>query len=132
MNRYLALGALGLGLMVSPLLSRIATGTVPQQPKIGIIDIEKTMSETPAGKRAAKKFEDARKTKQDDLDKKKKEFLKANEEFAKSKNVLKPEVAQKKQEELEKAYAELGKHAATLERELVVENAKMAQELMKQ
>ena len=43
MNRYLALVCLGLGLMVSPLLSGLATSAVPA-PKIGIIDIDSTLS----------------------------------------------------------------------------------------
>jgi len=131
MNRFLALGLLGAGLMVSPLLS-VATSAVPQQPKIGVIDIEKTLSDTPAGKRAAASFQKTQKDKQGELDKKKKEFLTANQDFEKQKSVLKPDVAQQKQADLEKAYAELGKLAATLERDLAVENAKLTQDLLKQ
>ena len=132
MNRYLALGCLGVGLMMSPLLLDLASSAVPQQPKIGVIDIEKTLSDTPAGKRAAASFQKTQKTKQDELDKKKKEFLTANQDFEKQKSVLKPDVLQKKKEELEKQYAELGKLAATLERDLAVENAKLTQDLLKQ
>jgi len=132
MKRYFALGVLGVGLMVSPLLVSIGNSAVPQQPKIAVIDIEKTLAETPAGKRAAASFEKTQKTKQDELDKKKKEFLAANQDLEKQKSVLKPEVLQKKQEDLEKQYAELGKLAATLERDLAVENAKLTQELLKQ
>ena len=46
--------------------------------------------------------------------------------------MLKPEVLQQKQADLEKQYAELGKLAATLERDLAVENAKLTQDLLKQ
>jgi outer membrane protein len=130
MNRYLALGLLGAGLMVSPLMS-VATSAVPQQPKIGVIDIEKTLSDTPAGKRAAASFQKIQKDKQAELDKKKKEFLTANQDFEKQKSVLKPDVAAQKQAELEKAYGELGKLAATLERDLAVENQKLTTDLLK-
>ena len=68
MNRYLALGCLGLGLMVSPLLSGLSTGAVPT-PKIGVIDLDNTLSSTPAGKRANDAFEKTRKAKQAELDK---------------------------------------------------------------
>jgi outer membrane protein len=132
MNRYVALGALGVGLMMSPLFLDFASSAVPQQPKIGVIDIEKTLQETPAGKRANENFEKTRKAKQDELDKKKQEFLKANDDLQKQASVLKPDVLQKKKDELEKQYAELGKLAATLERDLAVENAKLTQELLKQ
>ena len=67
MNRYLALGCLGLGLMVSPLLSGLATSAVPA-PKIGVIDIDNTLSSTPAGKRASDAFDKTRKAKQAELD----------------------------------------------------------------
>ncbi len=69
MNRYLALGCLGLGLMVSPLLGAAAESAVPSSLKIGIIDIENTLSTTPAGKRANEAFEKGRKAKQPILDK---------------------------------------------------------------
>ena len=73
MNRYLALGCLGLGLMVSPLLSGLSTGAVPA-PKIGVIDLDNTLSTTAAGKRANDSFEKTRKAKQTELDKKQEEL----------------------------------------------------------
>jgi hypothetical protein len=44
MNRFTALGCLGLGLMMSPLLGHFANSAVPASPKIGAIDIERTLS----------------------------------------------------------------------------------------
>ena len=49
MNRYLALATLGVGLMVSPLLGGLARSGVPA-PRIGVIDLDNTLSTTPAGK----------------------------------------------------------------------------------
>ena len=114
MNRYLALGCLGLGLMVSPLLSGQATSAVPA-PRIGVIDIDNTLSSTPAGKRASDAFEKTRKTKQAELDKKQDELKKADADLQKQKAVLKPEQTYVK-----------------LERALAEERAKLIQDLLKQ
>ena len=80
MNRYLALGCLGLGLMVSPLLSGLSTGAVPA-PKIGVIDLDNTLSSTPAGKRANDAFEKTRKAKQSELDKAQQDLKAADAEL---------------------------------------------------
>src|SRR5262249_16894612 len=63
MTRYVALGCLGFGLMVTPLLTKPAHSTVPA-PSIGVIDLDNTLSSTPAGKRANDAFEKTRKGKQ--------------------------------------------------------------------
>ncbi len=84
MNRYLALGCLGVGLMVSPLLSGLAGSAVPANVKIGVIDIDNTLSSTPAGKRANDQFEKARKAKQGELDKKQQELKRAKKERQKT------------------------------------------------
>src|SRR3954470_24814154 len=104
MNRYLALGCLGLGLMVSPILSGFATSAVPTNPKIGLIDIDNTLSSTPAGKRANEAFEKTRKTKQAELDKHQEELKRAQADLEKQKGVLKPEVFDQKRQELEKKF----------------------------
>src|SRR5436309_3470998 len=121
MNRYLALGCLGLGLMVSPLLGGIgsrAVGAVPANPKIGIINIEETLSTTPAGKRANEAFEKTRKTKQATLDKQQEDIKKADADLQKQKAVLKPEVFDSKRQELEKKFVDLQQTYVKLEREL--------------
>src|SRR3954471_3048800 len=107
MNRYLALGTLGLGLMVSPLLAGIGNGAVPASPKIGIIDIENTLSTTPAGKRANEQFEKNRKAKQAELDKQQTELKKAGADLDKQQAVLKPDVFKAKRDELEKKFVAL-------------------------
>jgi outer membrane protein len=131
MNRYLALGCLGLGLMVSPLLSGLSTGAVPA-PKIGVIDLDSTLSSTPAGKRANDAFEKTRKAKQTELDKKQEELKKADADLDKQKAILKPEVYQQKRQDLEKRFVELQQVYVKLERDLAGERTKLIQDLLKQ
>ena len=131
MNRYLALGCLGLGLMVSPLFSGLATSAVPV-PRIGIIDIDNTLSSTPAGKRASNAFEKTRKAKQSQLDRQQNELKKADADLQKQQSVLKPEVFAKKRQELEKKFVDLQQTYVKLERELAGERAKLIQDLLKQ
>jgi len=131
MNRYLALGCLGLGLMVSPILSGMATSAVPS-PKIGVIDLDQTLANTPAGKRASEAFDKTRKAKQSQLDKQQNDLKKADADLDKQKAVLKPDVYQQKRQELEKKFVELQQTYVKLERELAGERAKLIQDLLKQ
>lgn len=139
MNRYLArslaLGCLGLGLLVSPLLGGIgsrAIGAVPANPKIGIINMEETLSNTPAGKRANDAFEKTRKAKQATLDKQQEELKKANADLEKQKAVLKPEVFDAKRQDIEKRFVDLQQTYVKLERELAQDRTKLIDDLIKQ
>jgi outer membrane protein len=132
MNRYLALIFLGVGLMVSPLFDRIGNTAVPANPKIAIIDIENTLSTTPAGKRANESFEKTRKTKQAMLDKQQEEIKKADADLVKQRAILKPEVFETKRQELEKRFVDLQQTYVKLERELAQDRAKLIQDLLKQ
>jgi Skp family chaperone for outer membrane proteins len=126
------LGVLGLGLMVSPLFVQVASGTVPQQPKIGSIDVQRTFAESAAGKRTNAAFEKTRKDKQADLDKKKDEFVKAKSDLEKQASVLKPEVLAQKKQELEKQLMALQEFANKLDRDLAVEEQKALDGLLAQ
>jgi outer membrane protein len=130
MNRYVALGCLGLGLMVSPLLNGLARSAVPA-PKIGVIDLDNTLSTTPAGKRANDAFEKTRKGKQGDLDKKQDELKRATADLDKQKAVLKPDVYEAKRAVIEKSFVELQQTYVKLERELAGERTKLIQDLLK-
>src|SRR5512140_1814683 len=134
MNRYVALGCLGLGLMVSPLLGGmgIGNGAVPANPKIGLINIEDTLSNTPAGKRANEAFEKTRKTKQGLLDKQQEDLKKADADLVKQKTMLKPEMYESKRQELEKKFVDLQQTYVKLERELAQDRTKLIQDLLKQ
>jgi len=131
MNRYLALGVLGVGLMVSPLLIGLAKSAVPA-PKIGVIDLDNTLSTTPAGKRANDAFEKTRKAKQSELDKQQQQLKAAAADLEKQKAVLKPEAFNAKQEELQKRFVELQQVYVKLERDLAGERTKLIQDLLKQ
>lgn len=132
MNRYLALGCLGLGLMVSPLLSGLAGSAVPANPKIGVIDIDNTLTTTPAGKRANEAFEKQRQAKQAELDKHKDELKRAESDLERQKAVLKPEVYQQKFEELQQQAVALQETYMKLERELAESRTKLIQDLLRQ
>ena len=132
MNRYTALACLGLGLMVSPLLGGLATSAVPANPKIGIIDIENTLSQSVSGKRANDAFEKTRKAKQAELDKRQEDLKKADADLDKQKTVLKPEMYAAKRQELEKKFVDLQQTYVKLERELASDRTKLIQGLLKQ
>ncbi len=132
MNRYLALGCLGVGLMVSPLLSGLAGSAVPANVKIGVIDIDNTLSSTPAGKRANDAFEKARKAKQSELDKQQQDLKRAESDLEKQKQVMKPEAFAQKREELEKQFVALQQTYVKLEKDLAGERTKLIQDLLKQ
>jgi outer membrane protein len=130
MNRYAALACLGLGLMVSPLLAGIGNSAVPASPKIGIINLEETLSKTPAGQRARETFEKTLKTKQALLDKQQEDIKKANADLEKQKSVMKPEMFEAKRQELEKKFVDLQQTYVKLERELATDRGKMMQDLV--
>jgi len=131
MNRYLALGVLGVGLMVSPLLIGLAKSGVPA-PKIGVIDLDNTLSTTPAGKRANEAFEKNRKAKQAELDKQQQDLKAAAADLDKQKAVLKPEAYAQKHADLEKKFVDLQQVYVKLERDLAGERTKLIQDLLKQ
>lgn len=126
-----ALGiALGLGLVAAPLVGRHEVSAVPSNMKIGVVDLEKTLYETPAGKRASEAFDKTRKAKQSELDKKQKELQKAAAELDKQAAILKPDVLAQKKGELEKKFVELQQVYMKLERDLAGERTKLVQDLL--
>jgi len=131
MKRYTALGFLGLGLMVSPMLSGLGHSAVPASPKIGVIDIENTLSTTPAGKRANDEFDKTRKSKQAELDKQQEALKQASADLDKQKAVLKADVYETKRSELEKKFVDLQQTYVKLERELAAARTELVQKLLK-
>ena len=132
MNRKEALGSLGLGLMVAPLLGGVAKAGVPANQKIGVIDIDETLATTPAGKRANDAFEKTRKAKQAELDKQQTDLKRAEQDLEKQKPVLKQDVFDQKRQELEKKFVDLQQTYLKLEKDLQAERAKLIQDLLKQ
>jgi outer membrane protein len=109
-----------------------ARGTVPSNPKIAVIDIDQTLQNTPAGKRASDAFEKTRKTKQDQLDKQQQDLKRAEQDLEKQKPVLKADAYEAKRQELEKKFVDLQQTYLKLEKDLNSERAKLIQDLIKQ
>ena len=130
MNRFLALGCLGIGLMVSPFATQLASSAVPSNPKIGLLDIERMLTETPAGKRANDAFEKTRKAKQAELDKNQADLKKADADLDRQASVMKPEVVAAKKTDLEKQFVALHQTYVKLERDLAGERTKLVHDLL--
>src|SRR5687767_5574073 len=132
MNRFAAIALLGLGLVASPIIGDIvAADAGPTAVKVAVIDLERTLYETPAGKRASTAFDATRKKKQGELDTKQKELQSMAAQLDKQANVLKPEVLKEKRGELEKRFVEVQQLYVKLERDLAGERAKLIQDLLK-
>ncbi len=122
--------AAGVALVASPLIGSV-TAAGPTATRIASIDLERTLYDTPAGKRASAAFDKTRKTKQSELDKKQKDLQKAAAELDKQAAVLKPEVLAQKKGVLEKQFVELQQVYVKLERSLAEERTKLIQDLLK-
>ncbi len=135
MNRIaiFVLGALGALLLAAPLagIGDRSADAGASTVKIAIVDLEKTLYDTPAGKRASEAFDKTRKAKQAELDKKQKALQKAAAELDKQAAVLKPDVLAQKKAELEKQFVELQQVYVKLERSLAEERTKLVQDLLK-
>jgi outer membrane protein len=134
MNRFHALLLVGAALLAAPAALELARPAIAggTSVNVGVINLERTLYETPAGKRADEKFEKTRKAKQAELDKKQKELQKSAAELDKQAAVLKPEVLKEKRAELQKRFVELQELYVKLEKDLAAERAKLVQELLKQ
>lgn len=118
--------------MLSPLLTSMGRTAVPSSPKIGVIDLDNTLSTTPAGKRANDLFEKTRKTKQGDLDKEQDDLKRAAADLEKQKAVLKPDAYAAKRDELEKRFMALQGTLQKLEKDLAAERQTLMAGLLKQ
>ena len=129
MNRYAALGCLGLGLMVSPLLGGIGRSAVPEGTKIAVIDLQSLLDTTPAGKRTTEAFEKSKKTKQVTLSKGEEELNKSRTDLLKKKTVMKPEAFDAEWQGLEKKFVDLQETKLKLERELAEDYTRLSKDL---
>ncbi|MEM9488487.1 MAG: OmpH family outer membrane protein [Myxococcota bacterium] len=129
MHRSLAIAFLGIALIIGGVVS--ADANPGGSFKIGVIDFDKILTETAAGKRASQQFEKELKTKQQQLDKKQQDLQKYAVELEKQASVLKPDVVRKRQQELQKRYVELQQTYVTLERELAERRTRLITEIVK-
>ncbi len=118
----------GLGLVAFTVVQPVVAA--PPTLKVGFIDLEQTLYETPVGKRASEAFDKTRKAKQSELDKKQKDLQKAAGELDKQAAVLKPDVLAQKKAVLEKQFVELQQVYVKLERDLAGERTKLVQDVL--
>jgi len=119
----------GAVLLAAPLVGTVTAG--PTTTRIGSIDLERTLYDTPAGKRASAAFDKTRQSKQAELDKKQKALQQAAAQLDKQAALLKPDVLAGKKAELEKQFVELQQLVVKLERDLAGERTKLIQDLLK-
>jgi outer membrane protein len=131
MHRSLAIVFLGAALIIAGMVT--ADAAAPATPaKIGFVDLERTLLETPAGKRASTKFEQSLKGKQAELDRKRKDLEKFKAEFEKQRSMLKPDVIAKREQEFNEKTMELQSYFMKLQNDLATERAQLIQEVLKQ
>jgi outer membrane protein len=117
---------LGAGVLVSA-SSPTAEAAVPEIKKIAVVDMQRVLNETKAGKAARKKLEGASKSKQAKLDKRRRK-LEADQ--AKLAN-LKGQQLAAAQEKLQREAYELQNIYMTLQQELMNQEAKMLEDMFK-
>lgn len=126
MHRSLAIVFLGLAFIIAGMMSASAG---PNSFKIGYLQYERVLLETPTGKRELKKLQKLVKKKQTELDKQKKKLFEAEAQLQKQASVIKPAVIEQRKQQLQKQYVQLQETYVKLERELVTEQAKLQKKL---
>lgn len=129
MNRSLPILLLGLCIVAFGIVRAEAQGSGSF--KIGVVDLQRTLKETKAGKAAKRKLEADKKKKQKALDVKQKALQKKAANLNKQQAVLKPDVLRKRQLELQKEYAELEQTFLKLQQELAQMEAKLVQDIFR-
>lgn len=100
--------------------------------RIGFVDYERVLRESPAGKRASSKFEKSLKKRQGELDKQQKALQADAKKLERQASALKPDVVQKRQRELEARFLEVQKTYQKLEKELAIQRTRLIQDVIKQ
>lgn len=128
MKRNLAIALLGLCFVVGGIVRAEAQATSSSH-KIGFVDLQRTLSETKAGKTAKKRLESDKKKKQRELDQKQQALQKAAVELDKQRMMLKPDVLQKRERELQEKYVKLQETYMQLQQGLVAQEAELVKEI---
>lgn len=129
MHRSLAIAILGAALIIAGMVTADAQPRGSE--KIAYVDLERTLIETPAGKRASARFEKSLKAKQNELDKERKALEQFQAELEKQAAMLKPEVRAQRQREFQQRAAKLQESFMKFQSELANERAKLIQEVLK-
>jgi outer membrane protein len=127
LNRSLAIGLLGFGLIVVGLVRADAGG--PAVTKIGYVDLQRTLNETRIGKKARKQLDKDKAQKQKELDDATKQLEKSAAELQKQRAVLKPEVLRQREVELQQRYVKLQERYVQLQQELAKMEARLVRDI---
>lgn len=129
MNRSLAIAFLGVSLVVAGMVRADAAGG--DESKVGYVDLQSTLNQTRAGRKARKRLERDKKKKQSALNKKQKELQKFAAELDKQRTVLKPDVLRQRERELQQKYVQLQETYMKLQQELASQEAQLVQSIFK-
>jgi outer membrane protein len=99
-------------------------------PRIGYVDLQRTLNETRAGKAARERLESEKKRKQTEIDKQQTALKKEFDDFEKQKLVLKDDARAKKERELQEKYVGLQNKFMELQQELSKSEAKLTREIL--
>jgi len=127
MHRTLSVFFLGIALIVAGVVRVDAAG--PAGFKIGFVDLQRTLNETAAGKKAKKKLESDKSKKQKELDKEQKKLQKFAKDLEKQMSVLKPDVLRKRQQELQERYVKLQQTYMQLQQDLAKNEAELVRKI---
>lgn len=120
--RLLAVGlALGAGTATVTAAPAVAKAEIPSVRKVAMVDMQRVLNDTKAGKRARKELEASSKTKQEKLEKKQAKL----EAEAQKLGALQGQQLAAAQERLQREYMEVQNMAAALEQELATEHNKL-------
>lgn len=129
MHRSLAIATLGLCFVVGGFLRADAASPSAASTKVGYVDLQRTLNETAAGKKAKKRLEGDKKKKQRALDRQQKELQKFAAELDKQRVVLKPDVLRQRERELQEKYVKLQEVYLQLQQDLAKQEAQLVQEI---
>jgi len=129
MNRFWAIAILGICVLTAGVVRVEAQGGTGV--KIGYVDLQRTLNETTAGKKARKKLESDKAKKQKELDKKQKDLQKFAAELDKQRVVLKPDVLRQRERELQEKYVKLQETYLQLQQELAKMEAKLVSDIFR-
>ena len=98
-------------------------------PKIGWVDLQRTLQETKAGKAAREKLEGEKNEKQKQVNDLKEKLKKQAEDLEKQKVVLKPDAVQKRERELQEEFAKLQQTFVQLQQDLARAEGTLTREI---
>lgn len=100
--------------------------------KIGIVDLQKALNESEAGKQAKKNLEEIIKAKQKQIDQKGKEIEKLKEEIDKQSSVLSEKALRQKQDELDRKMRDYKRFVQDAQDEVKRKEAQLTEEILKE